>query len=297
MWFSDKIRRKRNKLAITEKEIHCYLAFLKSEERAKATVEKYGRDVRAFAAWIVSREQGQIHVAEEMKTVAIAYKREIVERYAATSVNSMLASLNGFFTFMGWGIRVKAINVQRRTFAREDQELTRGEYERLLAAAREEDDERLCLLMQAICATGIRVSELVYITVEAARAGEAEITNKGKTRIVFLPEKLQRALLEYAKKQRITFGAIFVTKSGKPLDRSNIWSAMKTLCESAGVAPSRVFPHNLRHLFARIFYQVDKDVVRLADLLGHSSIDTTRIYIMESGAEHRKQVNLLGLAT
>jgi site-specific recombinase XerD len=232
-----------------------------------------------------------------LKAVAIAYKQDIAKRYAASSVNSMLAALNNFFAFMGWGVKVRPLKIQRQTFARADKELSRAEYERLLAAAQREDNERLYLLMKTICSTGIRVSELCCITVAAAREGKAEVTNKGKTRTVFLPEKLQRELLKYARKHGLSTGAVFVTKSGRPLDRSAIWAAMKKLCATAGVAPSKVFPHNLRHLFARTFYALDKDIARLADLLGHSSIDTTRIYIMESGEEHRRCVNLLGLVT
>jgi site-specific recombinase XerD len=315
MWLWDRIIGKKNGFAVAEDDIRRYLDYLKGEERAAATVEKYGRDVRAFALWLVDpapchTEPATCHAelvsasigrgirsAEDMKIAAIAYKQSIAARYAASSVNSMLAALNGFFSFMDWGIKMKPLKIQKQTFVREDKELSRGEYERLLASAKRGNSERMCLLMKTICATGIRVSELRQITVGAARKGEAEITNKGKTRIVFLPEKLQCELLNFAEKQRVVGGAIFVSRNGKPLHRTNIWLSMKKLCEPAGVSSTKVSPHNLRHLFARTFYGVDKDIARLADLLGHSSIETTRIYIMESGEEHRKRVNQLGLAT
>ncbi|MDR1560572.1 MAG: tyrosine-type recombinase/integrase, partial [Clostridiales bacterium] len=201
-----------------------------------------------------------------------------------------------FFAFQGWDIKIKYLKIQRRTFLEREKELTKAEYERLLLAAKRGENERLNLAMRTICSTGIRVSELKSVTVEAVRAGEAFISNKGKTRIIFIPKKLKPLLLTYAKKRGIDSGCIFVTKSGRPLDRRSIWADMKKLCGSARVAPSKVFPHNLRHLFARVFYSVEKDIMRLADLLGHSDVKTTRIYIMESGAEHRKMVDALGLA-
>jgi site-specific recombinase XerD len=270
---------------ITEGHITGYLDYLRNEERATATIEKYARDVRAFAAWLDG--------AAVTKETAIKYKREISETHAVASVNAAVAALNGFFAFHNYGIKLKPLKVQRKTFAAKERELTRAEYERLLAAAWQ--NERLNLVMQAICSTGIRVSELQFITVESARTGQAEITNKGKTRPVLLPQKLNAALLAYAKKRGINSGSIFITKTGKPLDRKNIWADMKKLCETANVPPSKVFPHNLRHLFARTFYGIDNDLSRLADLLGHSSIDTTRIYVMESGEEHRRRVDRLGL--
>jgi site-specific recombinase XerD len=270
---------------ITAENITEYLDYLKSEERSTATIAKYGREVWAFAAWA----EGEAVTKE----VAVEYKRQLAETHAASSVNAAAAALNGFFAFRNYTIKLKPLKVQRKTFAAKERELTRAEYERLLKAAK--SNERLNLVMQAICSTGIRVSELKFITVEASRTGQAEITNKGKTRPVLLPQKLKTALLAYARKRGITSGSIFITKSGKPLDRKNIWADMKRLCEAANVPPSKVFPHNLRHLFARTFYGIDKDLSRLADLLGHSDVNTTRIYVMESGAEHQKRVDRLGL--
>jgi site-specific recombinase XerD len=274
---------------ITEADIARYLAHLAEEERAASTIGKYGRALRAFAA----RTGG----AAVTKEAAIAYKRELAEKRAAVSVNAHLAALNGFFAFTERDIRIKPLRIQRRTFLAEERELTRNEYKRLLEAAKRKDNERLHLLMQTICATGIRVSELRFITVEAARSGGAEVANKGKTRLVFLPRKLQLALLSYTKKRGIRSGSVFVTKNGEPLDRSNIWAEMKKLCESARVHPSKVFPHNLRHLFARVFYDADKDIMRLADLLGHSDVNTTRIYVTESGGEHRRRLDRMGLVS
>jgi site-specific recombinase XerD len=270
---------------ITAEQIGQYLTHLHSEERAAATIEKYACDVRAFAAWA----EGEAVTKE----VAVEYKQQLSETHAASSVNAAVAALNGFFAFRNYGIKLKPLKVQRKTFAAKERELARAEYERLLNAAK--SNERLNLLMQAICSTGIRVSELRFVTVEAARTGQAEITNKGKTRPVLLPQKLKAALLGYARKRGINSGSIFITKTGKPLDRKNIWADMKRLCEAANVLPAKVFPHNLRHLFARTFYGVDKDIMRLADILGHSDVNTTRIYVMESGAEHQRRVDRLGL--
>ena len=260
--------------------------YLIQEEKSKLTIEKYLRDVGRFLAW-----QGS---AELTKNSVLDYKSELVEQYAVASVNSILSSLNCYFNFIGRGeCRVKALKRQRQAFSSEEKELTKGEYARLLKAA--ESKPRLCLLMQTICSTGIRVSEHKFITVEAAKAGYAEVRLKGKHRIVFLPKKLCRALLRYAGAQQITHGSIFITATGKPLNRCNIWAEMKKLCLTAGVSREKVFPHNLRHLFARLYYGLDHDIVRLADILGHSSIDTTRIYTMESGNTHRMQMERMDL--
>jgi site-specific recombinase XerD len=211
-------------------------------------------------------------------------------------VNAAIAALNGFFTFRRLGIQVKPLKIQQQTYRAPEKELTRQEYERLLEAARTKGNERLNLVMQTLCSTGIRVSELRHITVEAARKASAEVTNKGKTRTVFLPGNLSSALLRYAAERGITSGCIFVSKNGKPLNRSNIWTDMKKLCEAAGVEPAKCYPHNLRKVFAREFYAAEKDIARLADILGHSRLETTRIYVMETGAEHRRRVDSLGLA-
>jgi site-specific recombinase XerD len=272
---------------ITEINIAAYAGYLASEEKAAATVEKYARDLRAFAAWLA---EGDV-----TKEAAIAYKQSLTESRKAAGVNSCLAALNGYFAFVNQPIKLKPLKIQKQTYRNEEKELTRAEYEKLCAAAKQKGNERINLVMQSICSTGIRVSELRFVTVEAARSGEAEIANKGKTRTVFLPDKLRSALLRYAKKLGITGGCVFITKNGKPLDRGNIWAEMKSLCESAGVSPEKVFPHNLRRLFAVCFYGVEKDIARLADILGHSHIDTTRLYVMESGRTHRRRVEALGL--
>ena len=216
--------------------------------------------------------------------------------HAPATVNSILAAVNGFFRFMGWkDIAVKLLKIQKALFCGERRELTRAEYARLVSAAQKVGNERLSLVMQTICATGTRVSELRFITVEAVTTGRAEICNKGKRRTVFLPGRLRRLLRKYLQKQKKTAGAVFTTRTGRPLDRSNIWRDMKALCESADVEPGKVFPLNLRHLFARTYYSLEKDLSRMADILGHSSVNTTRIYTMESGGVHQRQLERMGL--
>ena len=265
-----------------------YLAFLREEERSKATVQKYAHDLTAFEDFL----GGQALT----KSLVIGWKENLIASHAPASVNSMLAAVNGYLKFYGWGeLCVKPLKVQRSLFLEEQKELTRAEYLRLVEAAQRKENERLALVIQTICATGIRVSELKFITVESLHTGRAEIRNKGKLRVVFLPGKLRKLLKKYAQRQKRTAGAIFVTRTGKTLDRSNIWRDMKSLCESAGVSEEKVFPHNLRHLFARTFYAMEKDLSRLADILGHSSINTTRIYTAESGAIHAAQMERLGL--
>ena len=263
-----------------------YKEHLIQEEKSELTVEKYLRDVTKFLEWLNGEE------ITKMKL--LGYKAELVERYAVTSANSIISSINSYLTFLGRSdCRVKAIKQQRRVFLSEERELTREEYQRLIRVA--EKKPRLCLLMQTICSTGIRVSEHKFITVEAARSGQAEVRMKGKCRVVFLEKKLCKALLKYAKERNITNGSIFVTATGRPLDRCNIWAEMKKLCDTAGVRREKVFPHNLRHLFARLYYGMEHDIVRLADILGHSSINTTRIYTIESGQTHRRQMERLQL--
>nr|WP_325296756.1 tyrosine-type recombinase/integrase [uncultured Dysosmobacter sp.] len=207
----------------------------------------------------------------------------------------MLAALNGFLRFLGLEYRVKFLKIQRRLFRDQSRELTREEYGLLVSAARAEGRERLALLMESVCATGVRVSEVKYLTVEAARAGRAEIALKGKIRVILLTNKLCRKLLKYARKNKIASGEIFITRSGKGMSRRQIWAEMKALCKAAGVDAEKVYPHNLRHLFARTFYKACGDIARLADVLGHSSIETTRIYLLTTGAEHTKQLERLGL--
>lgn len=230
------------------------------------------------------------------KAELIRWKKQLTDKYAAATVNTILAAINGFLKFAGWSdIIVKLLKIQRSSFTDGNRDLSREDYIRLVQTAEEQGNQRLALILQTICATGIRVSELKFITVEAVRTGRAEIVNKGKRRPVFLPGKLCKILKTYSQKQKITAGAVFVTKSGKALDRSNIWRDMKALCESAGVEPGKVFPHNLRHLFARTYYTLEKDLSRLADILGHSSISTTRIYTAESGIVHARQMERMGL--
>lgn len=273
---------------ITNKIIENFKEYLIEEEKSSATLEKYIRDITVFFAWLDGDEF-------EKKTV-LEYKEQIAQKYAPATVNSVLSSLNSFFDFCNWNeLKVKMMKIQKQIFAREEKELSKSEYERLLTAARSKNNERLYYLMQTICSCGLRVSELRYVTIEAVKMRQATIRCKGKTRVVLLPKELCKMLSGYAKRNKITSGAIFITKNGKPLDRSCIWKMMKALCESANVPKEKVFPHNLRHLFARTFYSLQKDIVRLADILGHSSVNTTRIYTMETPKEHRRQIQKLGL--
>ena len=273
---------------ITNELIENFKIDLVEEEKAQATIEKYIRDILAFVEWLSGR-------TVEKQTV-LEYKQKLIEKYAPASVNSVLSSLNRFFAFAQWfNCRVKSIKIQKQVFAKQERELTKKEYDRLLSAALHKDNKRLYLLMQTICSTGIRVSELKFITVEAVKAQKAIINLKGKTRSVFLPDMLCKMLLRYIKEEKIKSGSVFVSKNGRPLDRCNIYHDMKKLCECANVDRSKVFPHNLRHLFARTYYSLEKDISRLADILGHSSINTTRIYTMETGEIHRKQIQKLGL--
>ena len=273
---------------ITAETINSFNDYLINEEKASATVNKYLHDVGEFKLWLGEKELNKVAV--------LAYKSYLCEKHAPVSVNAALSSLNIFFNFMEWyDLRVKNLKIQKQIFASADKELTKAEYDRLLQAAKQKKNERLYLLMQTICSTGIRVSEVRYVTVETVARGVAEINCKGKRRQVFLPKQLCQLLKRYIKEQKIKSGAVFVTKNGNPLDRSNIWSDMKKLCKAANVSEKKVFSHNLRHLFARTYYSLQKDIVRLADILGHSSVNTTRIYTMETGEIHRRQIQKLGL--
>ena len=265
---------------VTSEAIRQFSDALTAEERSAGTIEKYVRDVRRFAVWLDGEEVSRERTA--------AWRDGLLERgYAPVTINSMVAAVNQFFAVLGWEeCKVKALKIQRKLFRDDRRELTREEYQRLLDAAHGLGRERLALLLETICSTGIRVSEVKYITVEAAHAGRAEISLKGKLRTILLPGKLCRKLKKYARAQKTASGEIFLTRSGKGLSRRQIWAEMKRLCKAAGVAPSKVFPHNLRHLFARTFYRVCRDVVKLADVLGHSSIETTRIYLISTGSEH-----------
>lgn len=276
---------------ITPEQINAYGRHLLTEERSRATIEKYVRDANAFFTWL---KGGTV-----TKERAVEWKAHLVtQHYAPVTINAMLSALNGLFQFLGWDeCRIKFLKIQRKLFQDTQRELSRAEYERLLATARTRGQERLALLMETICATGIRVSETQYITVEAAQTGQAQITLKGKIRVILLPKKLCRKLLQYAKRQKTASGKIFLTKSGHEINRKQIWAEMKALCASAGVQPSKVFPHNLRHLFATLFYRICKDIALLADVLGHSSVETTRLYLLTSGKEHIRQIERLGLIT
>ena len=273
---------------LTAALIRRYADHLREQERSVATIQKYAHDLTALLEYL----QGEALT----KALMIGWKEALSADHAPATVNSMLVAVNGFLRFMGWhALTVRLLKIQRPLFREEQRELSKAEYARLVDAAQRAGDERLALILQTICATGIRVSELRFISAEAVRSGRAEVCNKGKRRTVFLPDRLRRLLKTYLKKQKITAGAVFVTRTGRPLDRSNIWRAMKALCKSAEVEPSKVFPHNLRHLFARAYYALEKDLARLADILGHSSINTTRIYTMESETVHARQIGRMGL--
>ena len=274
--------------ALTPELIQNYLIYQEEQERSAATIQKYAHILSELYAYLDGRVLNKIEL--------IGWKQKLTETLAPATVNSMLTAVNGYFSYMGWPeLKIRLLKIQRSLFRDEQKELTRSDYIRLVRAAEQKGNERLSLVIQTICATGIRVSELRFITAEAVCCGRAGITNKGKRRTVFLPDKLRRLLKQYLKKQKITAGAVFVTRTGKPLDRSNIWRDMKALCDSAGVDPSKVFPHNLRHLFARTYYSLERDLSRLADILGHSNVSTTRIYTAESGAVHAKQMERMGL--
>lgn len=277
------------KRQLTVAQIAEFRSYLSQEERSPGTIENYMRHIRAFDAWLDGREV--------TKEVASQWKAALLEQnYVSATINAMVASLNCFFRFVNWPeCQIKALRLQKKLFRDADRELTRTDYEKLLGTARQQGKFRLALLMETICATGIRVSEVKYLTVEAARQGRAEVFLKGKIRTILIPNKLCRKLLKYAQKQMTVSGEIFLTRNGKSMSRKQIWAEMKILCEAAGVAPSKVFPHNLRHLFARCFYRACRDVAKLADVLGHSSIETTRIYLVSTGTEHEHTLDSLRL--
>lgn len=280
--------KKRTPNALTPELVRRYTAHLREQEKAAATIQKYIRSLAALHAFL---PDGALS-----KTALIRWKEYLTGRYAPSSVNGMLAAVNGFLDFMGWeGMKVKPLRIQRDLFCNADRQLTRGEYMRLVHAAEDQGNRRLSLVLQTICSTGIRVSELRFITVESLKSGKAKVDNKGKRRTVYLPGELSRILSQYARERNRTAGPVFVTRTGRPLDRTNIWRDMKELCVSAGVEPGKVFPHNLRHLFARVYYTLEKDLSRLADLMGHANVNTTRIYTRESGDFHARQLGKLGL--
>lgn len=274
--------------SITIRKIRTFRDYLYEDEKSENTVEKYMRDLRVFWDYVGERVIS--------KSIVLEYKEMLKNKYAIASVNSMLAALNKFFRYIGWlDMCVKQFKVQKNAFCSAEKELSKDEYTRLIVAAKQKNNERLSLVIQTICSTGIRVSELSFITVEAVKHGQATVSLKGKTRTAFIVSALGKKLLRYAREQHITTGAIFITKCGKPINRTNIWREMKSLCQSADVSPEKVFPHNLRHLFARTFYEIEKDIAKLADILGHSSINTTRIYITTTGEEHRRKMEHMHL--
>ena len=273
---------------INQKTIEKYITWLREQERSRVTLQKYTHDLNLLLKYLGKNEL--------TKMALIDWKEKLISQYATATVNAILAAVNGYLRYMGWlNLTVKPLKIQQSLFLEEEKELTKEEYVRLVRAAQMQENERLSLVIQTICATGIRVSELKFITVEAIQKGRAEISNKGKMRIVFLPDKLRKLLKKYTQKQKKTAGAVFTTRTGKPLDRSNIWRDMKKLCKAANVSEKKVFPHNLRHLFARTFYSIEKDLSRLADILGHTNLSTTRIYTAESGRVHARQMERLKL--
>ena len=275
---------------LTPAILKSFQAELIKQERAPATIEKYMHDIRTFAAWLGNREVTSETVHE--------WKKSLTDNFKPGTVNGKLAALNTLLTFTGWtDCRTRSLKLQRRAFRDDARELTRDEFYRLVATAERLGKDRLALLFETIGSTGVRVSEVKYFTVEAARRGVTEIALKGKIRTILLPGKLCRKLLKYARKQKIASGEIFLTGSGKPINRKQIWAEMKALCKQAGVEPGKVFPHNLRHLFAQTFYHQTHDVVKLADVLGHSSLSTTRIYLISTGAEHRRELEKLKLVS
>ena len=274
---------------MTSEQMQSYAEHLRMEECSESTVRKYDHALEALYGWLLEDKS----VTKER---LLAWKAEISEKNAASTVNVMISALNSFFAFMSWdNLRMKQVKTQRRIYRDKDRELTKEEYMRLLNAARNKGNLRLYYLMQTLGSTGIRISELRFITAQALREGSAVVDCKGKRRVILIPKKLRKKLLAYCEKANVTSGPVFVTKNGKPLNRSNVWKELQRLCNDAGVERGKVFPHNFRHLFAVTFYRMEKDIAKLADLLGHASVNTTRIYIMESGAEHERQLEKLGL--
>lgn len=279
---------KKKQPMVTIQLIEKYLTYLMEEEKSVATLKKYRHDLNELHNYL----QGMLLT----KSILIEWKNHLIEKYTPSTVNSMLIAVNGYLRFFSWhDISMKLLKIQKPLFSDENKELTREEYARLVMTASKRSNARLSLILQTICATGIRVSELKFITIEAVQTGRTEISNKGKCRVIFLPQQLRKLLRKYAQKHGKISGPVFTTRTGKPLDRSNIWRDMKALCTEAKVAPEKVFPHNLRHLFARTFYSLEHDLSRLADILGHSSIVTTRIYTAESGTVHARLMGRLGL--
>lgn len=277
------------KRVLNDTVIQRFNGYLMEEERSAATIEKYNRDLNAFQRFVKEREIN--------KEIVIAYKQHLIDSgYAERSINSMIAAINSLFQYLEWyDCRVKSIKLSPEIYRPEEKELTQKEYERLVSTAMDQGKEKLAVILQTICGTGIRISELQFITVEAVKRGEAKVHCKGKTRKVFIVDALKSLLMSFIKKNGIRSGAVFLSTNGNPMNRTTVWREMKSLCRAAEVNPSKVFPHNLRHLFARVFYKLEKDIAKLADILGHSSINTTRIYIISTGQEHKKRMEKMGL--
>ncbi len=270
------------------KDLKDFKKFLIEDEKSRSTLDKYMRDIKRFADFFHSKTIDKQNV--------LAYKNVLKENYAIASANSMIAAVNAFLRFMGWyDLCVKQFKVQKNAYSSEEKELTKVEYGSLVATAKSKKNERLSLVIQTICSTGIRVSELQYITVDAVQRGETTVCCKGKIRKIFIVADLRKKLLKYVQENKIQNGSVFVTRSGKAINRTNVWKEMKALCKQAGVLPSKVFPHNLRHLFAKTFYAIEKDIAKLADILGHSNINTTRVYIMTTCEEHKRRMENMRL--
>lgn len=274
-----------------ETGIRGYEQYLQENERSAGTIGKYLHDVQTLLSYLKEKE------AEITKDSILTWRGHLqAQGLSPRTINAKLSAVNGFLRYIGReNCRVRFLKVQRRLFRGSERDLTRTEYERLLKTASEQGRERLYLLMETICATGIRVGELRFITWEAVQRGQVEITSKGKVRTILLTGKLCRKLKKYAKAKKIESGEIFRTRNGQPISRRQVWAEMKSLCRTAQVDATKVFPHNLRHLFATLFYGVCRDIVKLADVLGHSSIETTRVYLIATGAEHRKLLDRLRL--
>lgn len=277
-------------MQFTQQAIESYRRWLIGMERSRGTISQYLRDIQSLYLFL---PEGQELDREQVQL----WKASLAEKgLAPSTINAALTAVNGFFRFMHWEeLTVRLLRRQKQLFRDNERELTRKEYMRLVQTAARQGKNRLSLIMQSICATGIRISELRFLTVEALHTGRAMVDCKGKNRVVLIPNGLKRMLMRYVKEKGILSGPVFVTKKGRPVDRSNVWHEMKKLCQQAGVNARKVFPHNLRHLFAVTFYRQQKDLAKLADILGHSSIETTRIYAMESGAEHQRMINALHL--
>lgn len=278
----------KKQIILSGKLLKMYIQYLREQERSESTIKSYQRELMSLQLYLDERPI--------TKDILLAYKTMLTSQYSPSTCNVTISALNSYLKYMGRpNLMLNPLKIQRQIYEPADKELTRREYDKLIRAANINGQEKLSLIIQTICSTGIRISELQYISVESLKEGKTLVTNKGKSRVVFIPTQLQRVLKKYVINSNISSGPIFATRSGKPIDRSNIWASMKKLCNIAGVNPQKVYPHNLRHLFARTYYNQYHDLSRLSDLLGHTSINTTKIYTMETGAVHARQIAALGL--